>query len=501
MTTVLADTPINAITVHPRNPRRALGDLDDLTESIREKGILEPLIIAPWPTDARRRGRKVPHVLIAGHRRLAAAKAAGLTTVPTIHRDDLTTTTLQVEAMLIENLHRADLTPVEEAEAYQMLLDLGLDEKTIATQVGQPVSRVKSRAKLIALPEPAKAKLHHGQTTITDALALLEFAGDQDTLTRLTKALATTSFAWQLREAQGLAKHNRDLADDIAAVEKAGFPVRETVPAGAKRLGTRGWAGKGEVHYYPNPSIGSSERKYALKNHCECPGRLVVVEAPSRYQPDRKEVVHYCTTPQAHPRPKGVRDPTEAQAKKEREALRAATGDKAAIAGDLRWAWLREDLLPVITEQTAHGVLVDLTIDTVTRDYECWSLAMRLLDITLPEPESPGEGISDGKIGDLLRPRLARLTLPQLALVTLVSAYPRGEAALGSAEPTLGRWDRDHGREWLTILVGLGYTASDFERDRFLTGGVSQDEDAVTAGAALGAVAEGSDDEIGDADA
>lgn len=148
-----------SISPHPRNPRRDVGDVTDLAASIAAVGLLEPLVVAPWPNDlgptpdptcptcgatgkcrtpagtaakawhAPRQdlyadGVRVEYVVICGHRRLAAVLTAGAANVPVVVRDDLTTTAAQLEAMLVENLHRADLTPIEEARAYQALLDL-----------------------------------------------------------------------------------------------------------------------------------------------------------------------------------------------------------------------------------------------------------------------------------------------------------------------------------------------------------------------------------------
>lgn len=109
---------------HPDNPRQVVTADEELVDSVRAVGVLEPLVVAPPHSGIPARSMHgATWVLIAGHRRLAAAKAAGLDTVPAIARTDLTSRAAQVEAMLVENLHRADLTPVEEGDAYQLLLD------------------------------------------------------------------------------------------------------------------------------------------------------------------------------------------------------------------------------------------------------------------------------------------------------------------------------------------------------------------------------------------
>ena len=204
---------------HPDNPRRDVGDVTDLAASIREKGLLEPIVVAHPPTDTTT-GDLDPDalVLLAGHRRTAAARAAGLTEVPAIVRADLTTRAQQVETMIVENQHRADLSPVEEAEAFQLLLDLGETQPTIAARTGLPRRRVRDRLKLHKLPDTARDLVHTGQATITDALAVLDV--DAEHHDELLAHLGTPNFdarcQWAKRETQrrkAFAKLEKDLLD------------------------------------------------------------------------------------------------------------------------------------------------------------------------------------------------------------------------------------------------------------------------------------------------
>lgn len=154
MTVTLQDLKPAQIKPHKNNPRRVVGDLDELAASIGEQGILEPLIVAP-------NGTGDTYVLIAGHRRLAAAKQAKAKTVPCLVRDDLTDPAVQLEAMLVENLQRADLTAVEEAQAYQQLLEFpGYTQPRIAKTTGRAIGTVRARLKLAQLPKPALSCSH-----------------------------------------------------------------------------------------------------------------------------------------------------------------------------------------------------------------------------------------------------------------------------------------------------------------------------------------------------
>src|SRR2546423_2483474 len=147
---VIQEAPLDAIRLHPRNLRRQVGDVAEMAQSMRERGVLEPLIVAPGLDE----GAGV--VLIAGHRRLAAARLAKLGTVPTIYRSDLNSEAKQVIAMLIENGQRADLSAIEEARGYQLALELSDGDLTAAKlskAVGKPATRVRGRLGLFRFPE------------------------------------------------------------------------------------------------------------------------------------------------------------------------------------------------------------------------------------------------------------------------------------------------------------------------------------------------------------
>ncbi|OZF00827.1 hypothetical protein CH300_20000 [Rhodococcus sp. 15-1154-1] len=205
---------VSAIGPHPKNPRTALGDLTEMAESIRNSGIVEPLIVAPGKA-------KNKYILIAGHRRLAAAKKAGRSHVPCIIRDDLTTDRAQLEVMVLENSHRIDLNVVEEGNAYQALLDFpDVDLKTLAANTGHKQKTIKDRIKLAQSPEPVQAKLIAKQITTTDALTLTEFAEDPDVHAQLASALGTSQFGFLVereREQRAwrktAAKITKDLTD------------------------------------------------------------------------------------------------------------------------------------------------------------------------------------------------------------------------------------------------------------------------------------------------
>ena len=123
---------------HPDNPRKNIGDITELSNSIKAKGILQNLTVVPAETDK--------YFVVIGNRRFEAAKAAGLEKIPCIISDmDYKT---QIETMMVENIQREDLTVVEQAEGMQMMLDLGSTVEEISDKTGFSESTVRRRLKL-----------------------------------------------------------------------------------------------------------------------------------------------------------------------------------------------------------------------------------------------------------------------------------------------------------------------------------------------------------------
>lgn len=157
---------VESIARNPRQPRVQFdaGELEELAASIREHGIIQPLIVSP--------GRGGNFTLIAGERRLQAAKRAGLKTVPIIVRQASDRQLL--ELALIENIQRADLGPLEEAEAYQHLVqDFGLSQEQVAERVGKSRVAVTNTLRLLGLSAKVKQALVDKHITEGHARALL----------------------------------------------------------------------------------------------------------------------------------------------------------------------------------------------------------------------------------------------------------------------------------------------------------------------------------------
>jgi ParB family transcriptional regulator, chromosome partitioning protein len=161
----IAQIPIDLIQRNPRQPREKfdIEELENLAASIREHGVIQPLIVSP--------GKNEIYTLIAGERRLQAARNAGLKTVPVVIRH--ATDQQLLELALIENIQRADLNAIEEAEAYQHLAkEFKLSHETIATRVGKSRSAVTNTMLLLDAPAAVKQALVDGRITEGHARAM-----------------------------------------------------------------------------------------------------------------------------------------------------------------------------------------------------------------------------------------------------------------------------------------------------------------------------------------
>jgi len=185
----LVEIPVGDLSPNPNQPRVHFDEesLSDLSASIREIGVLQPLLVRQLADGS--------YQLIAGERRWRAAQRAGLATVPAVVKttDDMSS----VEQALVENLHRQDLAPLEEAGAYQQLIDdFSLTHDDVAKRVGKSRSSITNSLRLLALPAAIQAFLADGKLSAGHAKALL---GTPDRAFQEQLARRAAAEGWSVR--------------------------------------------------------------------------------------------------------------------------------------------------------------------------------------------------------------------------------------------------------------------------------------------------------------
>ncbi len=212
----LLEIPVEAVGPNPKQPRTMFEDesLDALALSIQEVGVLQPIVVRRGP-----RG----YELIAGERRLRAAKRAGLATIPAIVRESDDAESLR-EA-LIENIHREDLNPIELAEAFRELLEeLGLKQETLAERLGVSRSHVANTIRLLQLPSEVQQLLAEGKIQAGHGRALLSLPDGEG---QKTLALRSAAEELSVREVEELVRNYLEHPATTAARPMKTLPTPE----------------------------------------------------------------------------------------------------------------------------------------------------------------------------------------------------------------------------------------------------------------------------------
>lgn len=213
---MLTNILIKKLIPHPNNPRHELGDLTELTESIKVQGILQNLTVV--------QANDGMYTVIIGHRRLAAANLTDLTEVPCVitEMDEKT----QISTMLLENMQRVDLTPYEQAQGFQMCLDLGVTVDELSSKTGFSKKTIKHRLEMMKLDKTTVESFKHA--TIDDYIQL-ECIDDLEDRNKLLKNTGS-NFNYEVKQAfrnqertkftDRLIKKIIEIRDDIKVVEK-----------------------------------------------------------------------------------------------------------------------------------------------------------------------------------------------------------------------------------------------------------------------------------------
>lgn len=201
----LSDIALDQIRPNPHQPRGRFDPdaIEELAASIRSYGVLQPLLVTESPEGG--------YVLLAGERRLRAAKQAGFQTVPAVVRERVDESH-ELEIALVENLQRRDLTPLEEARAYDHLRTrFGLSQAEIAERVGIDRSTVANSLRLLRLAEPVQELVEQGRLSAGHARALLAFT---DATAQREMADRVVATGMSVRELERSAADQRQRSDD-----------------------------------------------------------------------------------------------------------------------------------------------------------------------------------------------------------------------------------------------------------------------------------------------
>lgn len=334
---------------HPDNPRKNIGDVTDLADSIRANGLLSPLSVVP-------NGER--YRVIAGHRRLAACKQAGIGFVPcfVLQLNPLQ----QLEAMVTENCQREQLTALEEADAIQGMLDLGATTANVAHRLGRSANYVRDRAKAASIKTEVRASRDDfSQLTIGQLVAIARYDGQPDRQKELAQAAGTSNFDYILRNIER-DDRDRQWIESVAALLVESDSGINLIPDPEKPYSDPEWRYAGCMF----PSTGTPEE--VIEKIRELNPAAVSIHMEQVYLWTRRD-----KTADAE------KEARRAAEQAERDARRHALEEYAAASADKRMAWLHANL---------HGIKRDKLIETTAR--------LGLLQIIDPDPQGYTQALS-----------------------------------------------------------------------------------------------------------
>ena len=202
---------------HPKNPRKSVGDVSELSESIKKNGIMQNLTVVPFISEVTGKVCDGEYIIVIGHRRRAAAEAAGLSELPCIIKE--MTESEQLATMLAENIQRSDLSPIEQAEGIQMMLDIGETVAEIGEKTGFSESTVRRRMKLLELDREKLRKTEGRGATLADYEKLNEIK-DVKERNKVLESIGTNNFDMNITQALDKQKRDENKKRLISELEK-----------------------------------------------------------------------------------------------------------------------------------------------------------------------------------------------------------------------------------------------------------------------------------------
>lgn len=210
---------------HPHNPRKDLGDLTELAASIKENGVMQNLTVVRSST------ANDIYTVVIGHRRLAAAKLAGLETLPCqiVEMNECK----QISTMLLENMQRSDLTVYEQAQGFQMMLDLGDTVTGIAKQTGFSDTTIRRRVKLLEL-DAEKFKASEARGATLDDYVKLEQIEDIKVRNDVLESIGTNNFNYRITDAIDRQKRQKNFEKLLEKVREFAIELTDPGEVGSK---------------------------------------------------------------------------------------------------------------------------------------------------------------------------------------------------------------------------------------------------------------------------
>jgi len=242
--------PVDAIEPNPNQPRRDFGEmeLNEMAESVRENGVITPLVVTRTE-----RGYQI----IAGERRWRAAQRAGLDRVPVVVRE--ATATESLELAIIENIHRKDLNPIEEALAYQRLLEeIGTTQETLGKRLGKDRSTIANLLRLLTLPPLIQKDVIDGRLSMGHARVIAGIKAGSEQMALRDLAIKK---GLSVRQLEALAQRRAPRVRSRNKENERALLMRDLGEDLKRRLGTKvelkaqGKRGRIIIHYYSDEEL------------------------------------------------------------------------------------------------------------------------------------------------------------------------------------------------------------------------------------------------------
>lgn len=422
----LTQIPPANLVPHKNNAHSELRGIDALAQTVEYLGIIEPLVVLPADEDGN-------HTIVAGHRRHAAATQVGLETVPCVVVDDPGAAD-QLVTMLVENLHRDNLTILEEASTYQQLTLLDWEPERIAQATGRDLNRVQQSLTLRKLPEHVQQATHAGQMDLVSAAALAEFAHDAKVIERIMKK---SGGHWSVKHLIAEERHRQQTKDKVERLKA------ELVLAGVKVTARPKFVSEGGTAVPLDQLVdagGNPVDAEAVKHE---PGFAAYINrdygAKAEYYCPDPAVVGLQPAPDSAAGYRAEREARDAEIEARREAWEAATG-------------VRTDFL-TSKYGTAKGAK------------PLFRPALReLASTSMPLPYNAYAELADALCGCPIRDLPEHAGLDRLTRATVARWLASCEKNLtGIAHGYFG--NLDHALAYLDLLIAGGYELAEVETE------------------------------------